>query len=233
MAMASRGRGRGQAGGRIGAGGGCDHIVYRPVAETPAKRWARIVCSEAAKECVVRRYTNHGARTPPQLTPYAAYATGASSSQRRPCSPTPPPSSSTSSDDADSGRVIGPKDFVKEPAEEERALAKTAAEVAAQQTAEKAERLAALRTVEAFQEREAARAQRLADRLAEAAAFSWGGGGGGGGGRRGGAGGGGRGGFPPPPPPPAAASTRSSAPPVVGRHRQALVSSLGAEFCVV
>jgi hypothetical protein len=57
-------------------------------------------------------------------------------------------------DDADSWRVIGPKDFVKEPAEEERALAealaKMAVEAAAQQTAEEAKGLAALHAVEAF-----------------------------------------------------------------------------------
>jgi hypothetical protein len=56
-------------------------------------------------------------------------------------------------------------DFVKEPAEEEHALA----EALAKTTAEEAERRIALRTVEAFQEREVARAQRLADRVVEAA----------------------------------------------------------------
>jgi hypothetical protein len=82
------------------------------------------------------------------------------------------PSSASDDDDADSWRVIGPEDFVKEPAEEERALAealaKMAAETAAQQTAEEAKCLAALHAVEAFQEREATHAQRLADRVAEA-----------------------------------------------------------------
>jgi hypothetical protein len=63
-----------------------------------------------------------------------------------------PPSSSFDGE-VDSGRVIGPEDFVKEPTEEERALAealaKTAVEAAAQQTAEEAEHLAALQAVEA------------------------------------------------------------------------------------
>jgi hypothetical protein len=131
------------------------------VAETPAERRARIVNSEATNKRVVHRWTNHGARPPPKLAPYTAYATGASSSRGRPRSPTPPPSSS-SSDEVDSRRVIDLEDFVNEPAEEEcalmEALAKTAAEAAAQQKAEEAERLAALRAVEAFQEREAARA---------------------------------------------------------------------------
>jgi hypothetical protein len=72
----------------------------------------------------------------------------------------PPPSSASSSssfDEADSGGVISPDDFVKDPTEEERALAEalaqTAEEGAAQQVVEEADRLAALRTVEAFQER--------------------------------------------------------------------------------
>jgi hypothetical protein len=46
------------------------------------------------------------------------------------------------------GRVIGPEDFFKEPAEEEHALAKTAAE--------EAKCLGTLRAVEEFKEREAA-----------------------------------------------------------------------------
>jgi hypothetical protein len=67
----------------------------------------------------------------------------------------PPLSSSSSSDDdVDSGSVIGPDDFVKDSAEEERALAEalaqTATEPAAQQTAKVAERLAALRVIEAL-----------------------------------------------------------------------------------
>jgi hypothetical protein len=69
-----------------------------------------------------------------------------------------PPSSSSDDDKADSGRVTGPDDFVKDPAEEEHVLAEAMA-----QTAEEADRLAALRAIEAFQEREAARAQRLAE----------------------------------------------------------------------
>jgi hypothetical protein len=85
---------------------------------------------------------------------------------RYPRSPNPPPSSS-SSDEADSGRVIGLEDFVKDPAEEERALAEALAqmteEVAMQQTAEKANRCAALCAVEAFQAREAACAHRMAE----------------------------------------------------------------------
>jgi hypothetical protein len=79
----------------------------------------------------------------------------------------PPLASDDVDDNADLGCIIGPEDFVNKPNEEERALAealaKTAAEAAAQQQAEEAERAAALRAVEAFQEREAARAQRLAE----------------------------------------------------------------------
>jgi hypothetical protein len=46
-----------------------------------------------------------------------------------PRSPTSPPSSSSSSsdDEADSGRVIGPNNFVKDPVEEEHALAEAVA----------------------------------------------------------------------------------------------------------
>jgi hypothetical protein len=41
----------------------------------------------------------------------------------------PPPSSSSDDDDeADSGRIIGPNDFVKDPAKEERALADAVAQ---------------------------------------------------------------------------------------------------------
>jgi hypothetical protein len=81
----------------------------------------------------VRKWTNVGTRPPPKLPPYAAYATGeASSLRRRPQSSTPPPASN---DNVDSGRIIGPEDFIKEPAEEEHALeealAKTAVEEAA------------------------------------------------------------------------------------------------------
>jgi hypothetical protein len=119
----------------------------------------------------MRRYTNYSARPLPKLAPYATYATGASSSRRRrhPRCPTLHPSSFSSSDDdeADSGRVISPDDFVKDPAEEDHALAEavaqTAAEASAQHTAEEAGRLAALHAVEAFQEREAAHALRLAE----------------------------------------------------------------------
>jgi hypothetical protein len=78
--MASRGCGGGQGGGRIGGGGGCDHVVYHPVVETPAERWARIVRSEAARKHAVGKCTNYGARPPPKLAPYAAYATGESCS---------------------------------------------------------------------------------------------------------------------------------------------------------
>jgi hypothetical protein len=46
-----------------------------------------------------------------------------------------PLASNDDEDDADSGRVIGPEDFVKEPADEERALAKTAAEEAERRAA--------------------------------------------------------------------------------------------------
>jgi hypothetical protein len=110
----------------------------------------------------LRKWTNVGTRPPPKLGPYTAYATGeASSSRRRPRSATQPPASN---DD---------EDFVKEPAEEElalaEALAKTVAEEAECLAAEEAECHAALRAVEAFQLREVARAQRLADRVAEAA----------------------------------------------------------------
>jgi hypothetical protein len=141
------------------------------VAETPAERRARIVRSEAARKRAVQKWMNIGARPPPKLAPYTAYATGeASSSHRRPRSPTSPPADE---DNADSGRVIGPEDFVKEPTEEELALAKalanTAAEEAEHLATEEAEHHAPLRAVEAFQEREAARVQRLADRVAEAA----------------------------------------------------------------
>jgi hypothetical protein len=95
--MASRGRGGGQGGGRIGGGGSRDHVVYRLVVETPAERRARIVRSETARKHAVRKWTNYGARPPPKLAPYAAYATGGSSSRYRPHSPTPP----SASDDDD------------------------------------------------------------------------------------------------------------------------------------
>jgi hypothetical protein len=115
------------------------------------RRW-RIVRSEVAKKRVVRMYTKYGARLPLKL---AADATGASFSRHRPRSLMPPlSSSSSSSDEAKSRSVIGPDDFVKDPAEEERALAEalaqTATEPAAQQTAKVAERLAALRVIEAL-----------------------------------------------------------------------------------
>jgi hypothetical protein len=58
VAMASRGRCGGLGGRRIGGGGDRDHIIHRPVAETPADRRGRIVRSEAAKKRAVRRYTN-------------------------------------------------------------------------------------------------------------------------------------------------------------------------------
>jgi hypothetical protein len=88
----------------------------------------------------VRKWTNVGTRPPPKLAPYTAYATGeASSSRRRLRSSTSSSASNDDEDYVDSGRVIGPEDFVKEPAE---GLANTAEE--------EAERLAALRAVEAF-----------------------------------------------------------------------------------
>jgi hypothetical protein len=157
--MASPFRGRGPGGGHIDGGGARDDGIYRPVAETPAERRARIVRSEAARKRAVRKWTNVGMRPSPKLPPYAAYATGeASSSRRRPRSLTPPPCSDDEEDDADSGRVIGPKDFVKEPAEEEQALAealaKKAAEEAERLATEEAERRAALRAIEEFKERE-------------------------------------------------------------------------------
>jgi hypothetical protein len=67
----------------------------------------------------------------------------------------PPPFSSSSDDEADFGSVIGPDD----PAKVERALA----EALAQTTTEQADRLTALHAVKAFQEREAAGTQRLAE----------------------------------------------------------------------
>jgi hypothetical protein len=119
--------------------------------------------SEAAKKRSVCKYTNRGTTPPASLAPYAAYATGASCSRHRPCSLTPPPFSSSSSDKADSGRVISPDD----PVEEERALAEALAQMAteatAQQAAEEADRLAVLHAVKAFQERETACTQRLAE----------------------------------------------------------------------
>jgi hypothetical protein len=82
--MASRGRREGRGGGRIGGDGSRDHAVYRPVAETPAERRARIVRSEAARKRVMRKWANVGVTPPPKMAPYAAYATGESSSRRRP-----------------------------------------------------------------------------------------------------------------------------------------------------
>jgi hypothetical protein len=117
------------------------------MAETPAKWRARIIRSEAVRKPDVWNWTNIGARPPPKLAPYVAYATGVASFLRRgPWSLTPPPASAVDEDNADSGRVIGPEDFVKEPAEEEHALA----EALAKTTVEEAERRAALRAVEAF-----------------------------------------------------------------------------------
>jgi hypothetical protein len=115
---------------------------------------------------------------------------------------TPPPSFDDEEDDTDSGRVIGPEDFIKEPAEEEQVLA----EALAKTTAEEAERHAALRAVEEFKEREAARTARLA----EAARML----------------------LPPPPPPLLGNRHRRSRSPTVGGVRQAPVSSPGAEFCL-
>jgi hypothetical protein len=143
--MASRDRRGGLGGGRIGGGGDRDHIIHRTVAETPADRRAHIVRSEAAKKRAVRRYTNHDATPSPKLALYTAYATGASSSCHHPRSPMLPPSSSSDDDKADSERVIGPDNFVKDPTEEEHALAEAMA-----QKAEEADRLTALRAVEAF-----------------------------------------------------------------------------------
>jgi hypothetical protein len=111
------------------------------MAETPAKRRARIVRSEAARKRAVCKWTNVGARPPLKLAPYTAYATGESTSSRRPCSLTPPPASDDDDDDdADSGHVIGPKDFVKEAAEEEHAVVEALAKTATKE----AKRLAGL-----------------------------------------------------------------------------------------
>jgi hypothetical protein len=120
--MASRGGRKGLGGSRIGERGDRDHIIHRPVLETPDERRARI-CSEAVKKRAVHKYTNHSVTPSQSLAPYVAYATGASSLHCCPRCPTPPPSSSSSDDEADFGRVIGPEDFVKDPAEEERAMA--------------------------------------------------------------------------------------------------------------
>jgi hypothetical protein len=88
------------------------------------------------------------------LAPYTHYATGASSSCRRLRSPTLPPSSSSSDDEAEEGHVISPEDFVKDEAEEARALAEVLAEMAevaaAEQTVEEADHRAMLRAIEAF-----------------------------------------------------------------------------------
>jgi hypothetical protein len=148
VTMASQGRGGGQGGGCIGGGGGRDHVIYRPVAVSLAER-ACIICSEEARKHAVHKWTNYGARPSPKLAPYATYAMVESCLCRRPRS-SMSPLASDDDDDADLGRVIGPEDFAKDPAEEERALAKTAEEATAQQAAEEAERLAALRAIEAF-----------------------------------------------------------------------------------
>jgi hypothetical protein len=109
----------------------------------------------------VRKYTNHGATLPSSFAPYTHYTTGSSSSCRRPRSSTPSPSSSSDDDKAEEGRVIGPEDFIKDEAEEARALVEVLAEMAeaatAEQTAEEADRRAMLCAIEAFQAREAAR----------------------------------------------------------------------------
>jgi hypothetical protein len=163
--MASRGRGGGRGGGRIGGGGRRDDGVYRPVAETPAERGraSSAPTRRGSAPCGSGRASARGRRP---SCPLRGVCHGeASSLRRRSRSPTPPPAFDDDEDDADSGRVIGPEDFVKRPAEEELALAEALAKTAT----EEAERRAALRAVEVFQEREAARAQRLADRVAEAA----------------------------------------------------------------
>jgi hypothetical protein len=130
-------------------------------------RWRRLPLSGGVhrplrRDEEVRRaeVDEHRREAAAQAAPYEA-----SSLRRRSRSPTPPSAFNDDEDDADSGRVIGPEDFVKRPAEEELALAEALAKTAT----EEAERRAALRAVEVFQEREAARAQRLADRVAEAA----------------------------------------------------------------
>jgi hypothetical protein len=97
------------------------------VAEIPAERRACIVRSEAARKLAVCKYTNRGATSLPSLALSVVYATGASSSRRRPRSQTPHPSSSSDDDEDDSGRFIGPEDFVKDPVEEEHALAEAVA----------------------------------------------------------------------------------------------------------
>jgi hypothetical protein len=133
------GHGKGKGGDCISGGGRHDDGV--------AELQAHIVHSEAARKRIMRKWTNVSASPPPKLAPYAVYAMGeAFSSRRRPCSLTPPSSSNDDEDDADSGCVIGPEDFVKEPTEEERALAEALAKMAE----EEAQSLAALRVVEAF-----------------------------------------------------------------------------------
>jgi hypothetical protein len=72
-------------------------------------------------------------------------------------------SSSSSDDEADSGRVIGPDNPVEEELALAEALAQTTVEATAQQAAVEADRLAALRAVKDFQEREAARTHRLVE----------------------------------------------------------------------
>jgi hypothetical protein len=103
----------------------------------PAERRARIVRSE------VRQYTNRGVTPPPSLARYAVNYVA----------------SFLSDDEAEEERVIGPEDFVKDKAEEARALAQTAEEAralaqtaeaaAAKHTPEEADRRTALRAVEA------------------------------------------------------------------------------------
>jgi hypothetical protein len=122
-----------------------------------------------AKKHAVRKYTNRGVTPPQSLASYVHYAMGASSSRRRPRSPTPPSSCNDDDDEAEEGHVIGPEDFIKDPVEEActlaEALAQTAEAATTRRTEEEADHRAALRAVEAFRAREAARVQALEEAL--------------------------------------------------------------------
>jgi hypothetical protein len=165
--MASQGGCVGLGGGHIGGRGSRDERNDQAALETPAERRARTVHRPLRGGEETRSAQVHQPQRDLAAVACSIRALRHGSFVLAPSPPLSDPASSSSDDEAEEGRLIGLEDFIKDEAEEARALsdalAQTVEAAVREQTAEEADRRAMLRAIEAFQAREAARAQRMAE----------------------------------------------------------------------